>query len=326
MAMAMANNNTAVVIIIFIAFFVVDSDSSSSPPVLVEVDASGNGDYLKIQDAIDAAVPPNNSHHFFILVKPGIYREKILVPHDKPFVTLSGTNVSSSSPTVITWADSGDIFRSPTVSVFASDFVARFLTIQNSYGVGAKAVALRVSGDRAAFVGCRILSHQDTLLDERGRHYYLDSYIEGDIDFIFGNGASLFEKCHLHSVAEGNGGGAITAQRRQSPAEETGFTFLNCKVTGAAAGAALLGRPWGNYSRVVFARSYMSAAVGAQGWNDWGAPAKQRCWVQDCILRGVQMLRSRGEDRREGEMVAAAVGGRSGAVLDGGDDRRHVLD
>jgi pectinesterase len=65
--------------------------------------------------------------------------------------------------------------------------------LQNTYGSGAKAVALRVSGDRAAFYGCRILSHQDTLLDDTGRHYYRSCYIEGDTDFICGDAASLFE-------------------------------------------------------------------------------------------------------------------------------------
>lgn len=65
--------------------------------------------------------------------------------------------------------------------------------MQNSYGYGAKAVALQVSGDRAAFYGCRILSYQDTLLDDKGRHYYRNCYIEGSTDFICGNALSIFE-------------------------------------------------------------------------------------------------------------------------------------
>lgn len=65
--------------------------------------------------------------------------------------------------------------------------------LQNTNGPGAKAVALRVSGDRAAFYGCRILSFQDTLLDDTGRHYYSNCYIEGGTDFICGNANSFFE-------------------------------------------------------------------------------------------------------------------------------------
>lgn len=44
-----------------------------SSALLIRVDQSGKGDYLKIQDAIDA-VPAGNKEPYFIWVKPGIYR------------------------------------------------------------------------------------------------------------------------------------------------------------------------------------------------------------------------------------------------------------
>ncbi|KAF9609603.1 hypothetical protein IFM89_017698 [Coptis chinensis] len=116
--------------------------------------------------------------------------EKISVPADKPFITISGSNATT---TIITLSNGGEIFETPTFSVLADDFVERFLTIQNTFGPGEKAVALRVSGDRAAFYGCRILSYQDTLLDDVGRHYFNNCYDEGATDFIFGNAASLYE-------------------------------------------------------------------------------------------------------------------------------------
>ncbi|KAK9177052.1 hypothetical protein WN944_029071 [Citrus x changshan-huyou] len=143
--------------------------------------------------------------------------EKIAVPADKPFITISGTKASS---TIITWSDGGEIFESATFTVLADDFVGRFLTIENTYGSDGKAVALRVSADRAAFYGCRILSYQDTLLDDTGNHYYCNCYIEGATDFICGDAASLFESCHIHSLSTGNG--AITAQKKVLPEEKTG--------------------------------------------------------------------------------------------------------
>ncbi|KAJ4716530.1 Pectinesterase [Melia azedarach] len=244
------------------------SSIDSSTAVLIRVDQSGRGDFKKIQDAIDA-VPSNNSELVFIWVKPGTYREKIVVPADKPFITLSGTQASK---TIITWSDGGDIFESPTLTVLASDFVARLLTIEKTYGSEGKAVALRVSADRAAFYGCRILSYQDTLLDDTGNHYYSNCYIEGATDFICGNAASLFERCHLHTLSVRNG--SITAQKRMSSSEDTGFTFLGCKITGA--GKAVLGRPWGPYSKVVYALTYMSSVILPQGWDDWRDNKKQR--------------------------------------------------
>jgi pectinesterase len=54
-------------------------------------------------------------------------REKVVVPADKPFITLGGTKASN---TIITWGDTGEIIDSATLTVFASDFVARSLTIQ----------------------------------------------------------------------------------------------------------------------------------------------------------------------------------------------------
>lgn len=59
--------------------------------------------------------------------------------------------------------------------------------------VGAQAVALRIAGDQAAFYGCGIYGAQDTLLDDRGRHFFRDCFIEGSIDFIFGNARSLYQ-------------------------------------------------------------------------------------------------------------------------------------
>ncbi|KAJ4963709.1 hypothetical protein NE237_023648 [Protea cynaroides] len=277
-----------------------------STALLVKVDQSGNGDFKKIQDAIDA-VPSNNSNNVFIWIKPGTYIEKVVVPADKPFITLSG---SKSSTTIIKGSNHSNIFDCPTLSVLATDFVARYITIQNTYGAGDKAVALRVSADKVAFYGCSIISYQDTILDDTrchyysscyiegatdficgntalffehnlyqdtilddiGSHYYNNCYIEGATDFIYGNAASFFEKCHLHSTSEGTG--AITAQRRESPSENTGFTFLGCKITGV--GTCILGRPWGSYSRVVFAKTFMSSAVLPQGWDDWGRSSTHR--------------------------------------------------
>ncbi|KAJ8641415.1 hypothetical protein MRB53_018109 [Persea americana] len=245
------------------------SSLNSSSAILIEVDQSGKGDYKKIQDAIDA-VPSNNVDQVYILIKPGIYREKIVVPAGKPYITLGGTNANS---TVITWNMGGsNLVHTPTVSVLASNFVARYLTFQNTYGAGAQAVALQVAGDKAAFYGCRILSYQDTLLDDVGRHYYSNCYIEGAIDFICGNGLSLYDKCHLHSLSDVQG--AITAQQRSSPTEDTGYSFINSKITGV--GTSLLGRPWGAYSRVVFAYSYMGKVILPQGWDDWNDPSKQK--------------------------------------------------
>ncbi|XWS71315.1 hypothetical protein CRYUN_Cryun03dG0127600 [Craigia yunnanensis] len=85
--------------------------------LLIRVDSTGKGDYRKIQDAI-YAVPSNNKEVVFVLVKPGIYKEKIVVPADQPVITISKISGSKVNGT------SGNIFESPTFSVLASDFIA----------------------------------------------------------------------------------------------------------------------------------------------------------------------------------------------------------
>lgn len=54
-------------------------------------------------------------------------------------------------------------------------------------------MAIRISGDEAAFWGCGFFGAQDTLHDDKGRHYFKDCYIQGSIDFIFGNARSFYE-------------------------------------------------------------------------------------------------------------------------------------
>lgn len=59
--------------------------------------------------------------------------------------------------------------------------------------IGAQAVAIRIAGDQAAFWGCGFFGAQDTLHDDRGRHYFKECYIQGSIDFIFGDARSFYE-------------------------------------------------------------------------------------------------------------------------------------
>lgn len=56
-----------------------------------------------------------------------------------------------------------------------------------------QAKAVRIHADKCAFFDCGFLGVQDTLNDDSGRHYYHNCYIQGGVDFIYGNGQSIFE-------------------------------------------------------------------------------------------------------------------------------------
>ncbi|MCH90629.1 putative pectinesterase 53-like [Trifolium medium] len=127
-----------------------------------------------------------------------------------------------------------------------------------------QAVALRISGDKGAFYNSEFYGYQDTLYDHQGLHYFKDCKIQGTVDFIFGNGKSLYEGCTINSIAENSG--FITAQKRSSLTMDTGFSILNSRVIGS--GQVYLGRPWADYSRVIFSYTYMDTLVLPQGWID----------------------------------------------------------
>ncbi|XVF19532.1 hypothetical protein REPUB_Repub11eG0119000 [Reevesia pubescens] len=73
------NSSYAYVLITLVFMFMASHRLDAAEALLIRVDPSGKGDYRKIQDAIDA-VPSNNKKVVFILVKPGIYKEKIVSP------------------------------------------------------------------------------------------------------------------------------------------------------------------------------------------------------------------------------------------------------
>jgi len=63
---------------------------------------------------------------------------------------------------------------------------------QNLY-TDSPALAARIYGDKSFIYNCSFMGYQDTLFDASGRHYIKNCYIEGEIDFIFGNAQSYYE-------------------------------------------------------------------------------------------------------------------------------------
>ncbi|CAB4284042.1 unnamed protein product [Prunus armeniaca] len=130
------------------------------------------------------------------------------------------------------------------------------------------APAASLTGDKASFYHCTFISVQDTLHDGLGRHYFNDCFVEGAIDFIWGNGQSIYEKCKIISVTDRIGlAGFITAQGRNAANEPTGYVFNDCHVNRT--GPIFLGRPYRNYSRAVFASTYMGNIITPEGWSEW---------------------------------------------------------
>jgi len=244
------------------------------------VSADGAGDFTTIRAAIDAApqICRDDGHRWVILVKPGTYRELVYVQREKRFIDLVGAEADT---TVLAYDLSSNLpgadgkpigtFRTPTLSVDADDFTIENLTIANTAGQKGPALALRLDGDRIAVRHCHLTGWQDTLLVNRGRHYFEDCTIEGAADFIFGGATAWFERCHLRAV----GGGYLTAASTPD-FQSFGYVFDHCDITSAPGVKTYLGRPWRDFAQVIFLHTEMSEAVRPEGWHNWNKPAAQK--------------------------------------------------
>ncbi len=229
----------------------------------------GTGDYMFIQDAIDAMrVYPLAPITLYI--KNGVYNEKIELPANNVDVTFIGESVDS---TIIVYNDySGKgkhtTFTSYTAKISGNRFRAENITFANSAGPVGQALALYVDADKAVFKNCKFLGNQDTIFasGEDARQLFDSCYIEGTTDFIFGPATVVFKNCIIKAKTNSYITAANTTKGKQY-----GFVFIDCKVIAdSAVNKLYLGRPWRAYSNTVFINCSLPKVIAPEGWNNWG--------------------------------------------------------
>jgi pectinesterase len=213
----------------------------------------------------------------YIEIAPGIYHERVIVTQNHPDITFIGMGKSSEDVVItnsLNAKQAGGTFFTETVEINGAGFEANNITFENTAGNTGQAVAVANRSDRSIFKHCRFLGHQDTLFADYGRQYYVDSYIEGGVDFIFGNATAVFDHVELHS----NGPGYLTAQSRTAAVQTTGYVILNSKVTSGNIDHSEigLGRPWRPYSRVIYINTKLPSDVRPGGWNNWGKTSNEQ--------------------------------------------------
>ncbi len=255
----------------------------------IVVDQTGHGDYMTVQEAIDAV--PNYSHEKIttILIKAGTYKECIDIPHTKFRMKIMGegadkTILSYDRYAEQLWPDSDfKVGTSGSASIYIHSSYVTFedITFENTAGEGkeiGQAVAVFTDGDFLFFRRCRFIGNQDTLYTygrfgkDGGikRNYFLDCYIEGTTDFIFGPSIAYFENCHIHSKKNSYVTAASTLQ-----GQKYGYVFKNCRLTAAPGiDKCYLGRPWGAYAKTVFIGCELGPHIVADGWHDWEKEGK----------------------------------------------------
>jgi pectinesterase len=241
---------------LFVACFPLLISAAGQPSVSavkpdITVAADGSGDFQTVQQAIDS-IPRDNRQRVIVLVKDGVYREKVRV--DADCITVRG---QSRRGTRIEFTQGADEFRSQpdslgigVVNINGDDFVLENLTVRNKHGViGVHAFAVYGRGDRTVIVDSDILSEgNDTLSlwrasdrpSERGpanparghpngRYYHARLSVRGSVDFICPRGWCYMTDCDLYEVNT-RAEAAIWHDGSRDP--DMKFVLRNCRLDG----------------------------------------------------------------------------------------------
>lgn len=181
--------------------------------------------------------------------------------------------------------------------------------------------AFYIDADNIECYNCKILSSQDTL----GRNgsanynyhtYFRDCVIGGNVDYICGEFAAVFDNCELQwktykddekDAAKNNAKlGYITA------AKTSPYVFRDCKVTtdGVSTGTVTgyYGRTWGASSNVTFIRTQTNGYVLEAGWGEMSTgDGKTAIFKEYANLSGENAFVSNGEFSKADNQTEAAV-------------------
>jgi len=239
------------------------------------VSADGTGDFDTVQGAVDF-VPTNNTQPVTINVRKGKYTEIVYVRSNKRFVTVRGEDRNES---VIQYANNENLNTgsSPRAAfgVDAPDFTLENITVQNtttrfnSENRTRQSEAFRGNNDRILLNRVNLKSFQDTLLLQSQTNqggFVNESYIEGDIDFLWGTGAVYFRNTEVKMVNSN----AYYTQIRNGQGKN-GYVFVNSRFTAApgVTGAYLtrIDPDQFPYSQVVLIDSVMGPHVRPEAWR-----------------------------------------------------------
>ncbi|ERL91726.1 pectinesterase [Dendroctonus ponderosae] len=160
-------------------------------------------------------------------------------------VNPDGSRYSSGDPGYKLYkscASKSDTIGTSCSSIFwitASNVQVYNLQVTNTYtsnGVG-QSVALKTDADKVRLSTLNLISRQDTLYagsnnDGVVQRVYIDNtYIEGDVDFVFGGAATVFTGVTFKAVSDRHPSGAIVFAPSTVPGNSYGFLAINSVIT-----------------------------------------------------------------------------------------------
>jgi pectinesterase len=184
-------------VFIFIFIFFPSMFAKDKADIIVAQD--GSGQFTKIQDAIDS-VPADNMHNVVILIRNGVYNEKIFIK--KSFITLVGEDRDSTriifavlrknvnSTVMDMYKDWGTAVINIDSSV--TDLTLANFTVYNNYGslyhTEDHQFAIRGNGTRIIIINCNVMADGGDTLSlwnkKNGMYYHSNCYFEGYVDYV----------------------------------------------------------------------------------------------------------------------------------------------
>ncbi|QGH35907.1 pectinesterase [Gracilibacillus salitolerans] len=257
----------------------------------------------KVFHSVQKALDSMQGSAAVLFMAKGIYYEKIEVA--KADITLIGEN---RDETILTYdvasgteredGSTYGTFDSASVTIRKARFTAYHLTFENQFDYmkeylkqdddpskvkNIQAVAFRTTdeSDHTKLKNCRLKGYQDTLLVDNGTHYFKECRIEGVVDFIFGAGQAVFEKCDIISLDRKDtiNNGFVTAAST-SIHTPYGYLFEACQLRKESAKMAdetvYLGRPWhpggdpNAEASVLFYKCELDSHIKPEAWTEMG--------------------------------------------------------
>ncbi|HWZ93150.1 MAG TPA: pectinesterase family protein [Polyangiaceae bacterium] len=236
-------------------------------PTQLTVQREGAGDFCTVQGAVDF-VSAANTTPTTITIKNGTYHEIVYIP-TKHHLTFHGEDRKQA---IIAYPNNdaleqklGTGFRATIEAEGSNNLTFENLTVHNTTPQGgSQAEAVRIEpGDQAILRDSDFVSTQDTLLLS-GRAYVTNSYVEGNVDYIWGKGTAYFEKSEIKTV---NRAGYLVQSRN---AANYGYVFVDSTfTTDGKANGTYLARIEGDRfpnSNVAYVNCKFDSFIAPKGW------------------------------------------------------------
>ncbi|KAJ7077185.1 pectin lyase fold/virulence factor [Mycena epipterygia] len=238
--------------------------SRTTPPsgaIIVRAGTTTSGEFATLTAALNSL--PNDSSARSIFIFPGTYTGQNDITRSGP-LTIFGYTTDTTTYTAnqviftagVSATTAGSDDASGTLRIHKDDFKMYNVNVKNTFGQGSQAIAISQYGSRAGLYACgffRIPGHL------------------GAVDFIFGRGGLAYFGGNTIAVS---GPGHITASGRESN-DSGSYVFnqntivLASDAVSGTSGNIFLGRPWGDFAKVIFKNTVITAPMNQALWSIW---------------------------------------------------------